>query len=321
MSLFHPIDDHIYNGDCRETLPLFRSETVDLVVTSPPYADQRKNTYGGVPPDQYVEWFLPIADQLYRVLKPTGSFVLNIKERVVDSERHTYVIELILEMRKRGWLWTEEYCWHKRNCYPGKWPNRFRDSWERCLHFTKQREFAMYQDAVMVPVGDWADTRLKKLSETDKRRAESKVSSGFGKNISNWIGREMVYPTNVLHMATECSNKAHSAVFPVALPSWFIRLFTVEGDLVLDPFIGSGTTAVAAQELRRRYVGIEAQKEYCDMAQQRLKELGNGESRQASLIELRERENREIPCLTVEEDSVRETGRGIAVQEPLSFPG
>jgi len=289
-SVLHPLHDHFYNGDCREILPSFQAETVDLVVTSPPYADQRKDTYGGVPPDRYVEWFLPISDELHRVLKPSGSFVLNIKERVVNGERHTYVIELILEMRKRGWLWTEEYCWHKRNCYPGKWPNRFRDSWERCLHFTKQKEFAMYQEAVMVPVGDWADTRLRKLSETDKRRDESRVSSGFGKNVSNWVGRDMVYPTNVLHMATECYNRSHSATFPVALPAWFIKLFTVEGNLVLDPFMGSGTTAVAAKQLHRHYVGIETSEEYCELAKQRLEEI-NGDPRQASLVELLERQH------------------------------
>jgi len=266
----HPILDHIYDGDCREILPLFASESVNLVVTSPPYADQRQNSYGGIHPDRYVEWFLPIADELYRVLRPAGSFVLNIKERIVNGERHTYVIELILAMRKRGWLWTEEYCWHKKNCYPGKWPNRFRDAWERCLHFTKRKDFAMYQEAVMVPVGDWAVDRLKALSETDRRRDESKVASGFGKKVANWVGREMVYPTNVLHMATECSNRAHSAVFPPALPAWFTKLFTVEGDVVLDPFIGSGTTAIAARDLGRRYVGIESLPEYVALSRQRL---------------------------------------------------
>ncbi len=183
-------------------------------------------------------WFLPITDQIFRVLKPTGSFVLNIKERTVEGERHTYVMELILEMRKRGWLWTEEYIWHKKNCYPGKWPNRFRDAWERCLHFTKQRQFAMYQDAVRVPMGDWKNSRLRKLSNTDKRRDESKVGSGFGKKIENWVGRDLAYPSNVLHFATECGNKSHSAAFPEALPEWFIKLFTREGDVVLDPVYG-----------------------------------------------------------------------------------
>jgi site-specific DNA-methyltransferase (adenine-specific) len=74
---------------------------------------------------------------MLRVLKPTGTFILNIKEKVVNGERSTYAIELILAMKKQGWLWTEELIWHKKNCYPGKWPNRFRDAWERLLQFNK----------------------------------------------------------------------------------------------------------------------------------------------------------------------------------------
>src|SRR5277367_5078929 len=194
--------DKLLLGDCREIMPAWPPGFVDLVVTSPPYADSRKRTYGGIPADTYVDWFLPIAAEIRRILKPEGSFVLNIKERTVSGERHTYVLELILAMRRQGWLWTEEYIWHKKNCYPGKWPNRFRDSWERCLHFTKSKHFAMYQEAVMVPMGDWKNARLRNLSETDKRRDESKVSSGFGKKTDNWVGRHMAYPTNVLHLAT-----------------------------------------------------------------------------------------------------------------------
>src|SRR5579885_1776269 len=248
----------------------YPSNSVDLIVTSPPYADQRKDTYGGVHPDRYVEWFLPIAAELKRVLKPRGSFILNIKERVVDGERHTYVLELIVALRKQGWLWTEEYIWHKRNSYPGKWPNRFRDAWERCLHFTKEKHFAMYQDAVRVPMGDWSQSRLRNLSETDRRRDNSRVQSGFGKKIENWVGRELAYPDNVLHLATECSNQGHSATFPVELPSWFIKLFTQPGDVVLDPFLGSGPTAVAARQLGRHCIGIEIDPKYIQIANQRL---------------------------------------------------
>ncbi len=258
----------IYLGDCREELKIVPMDSVDLIFTSPPYADQRKKTYGGIHPDKYVEWFLPISEQLLRVLKPTGSFVLNIKERVVNGERSTYVMELILEMKKQGWLWTEEYIWHKKNSYPGKWPNRFRDSWERLLHFTKSKKFNMYQDKVMVPMGDWAKTRLKNLSETDKKRDESKVGSGFGKNISNWMNREVAYPTNVLHLATECNNKNHSAAFPEGLPEWFIKLFTKEGDTVLDPFMGSGTTNIVANRMKRNSIGIEIVSEYYEMVKE-----------------------------------------------------
>ncbi len=261
----------IYLGDCKEELKLLPADSVDLIVTSPPYADQRKDTYGGIGHDRYVEWFLPISEELFRVLKPTGTFVLNIKEKVVNGERSTYVMELIIEMRKQGWLWTEEFIWHKKNCYPGKWPNRFRDAWERLLQFNKNKKFNMYQERVMAPMGDWAGSRLKKLSETDKMRDNSRVGSGFGKNISNWIGRDMAYPANVLHLATECGNKKHSAAFPEELPEWFMKLFTNEKDLVLDPFMGSGTTLVVANRLRRNSIGIDIVPEYYEMVKKQLR--------------------------------------------------
>lgn len=260
-------------GDCEEVLRDFPDDSVDLIFTSPPYADCRKSTYGGIHPDKYVEWFLPKSEQFLRVLKPSGTFVLNIKEKAVKGQRHTFVIELILRMKEQGWLWTEEFVWHKKNCYPGKWPNRFRDAWERCLQFNKHSKFNMYQEAVMVPTGDWAKARLRNLSKTDKRRDESRVNSGFGKNISNWLGRDMAYPTNVLHLATECGNKNHSAAFPLALPEWFIKLFTQKHDVVLDPFVGSGTTAIAAKKLERAYIGVDCSAGYCEMAMERLGEM------------------------------------------------
>ena len=263
---------NILQGDSAEVLKTLPDNSIDLIVTSPPYADQRKSTYGGIAPDKYVEWFLPISEQLLRVLKPSGTFVLNIKEKVVDGERSTYVMELILAMRKQGWLWTEEFIWHKKNSYPGKWPNRFRDAWERLLQFNKSKKFAMYQEEVMVPMGDWAKSRLKNLSDTDKRRDNSKVGSGFGKNISNWIDREKAYPTNVLHLATECNNKKHSAAFPEELPEWFIKLFTKEGDMVLDPFAGSGTTLFVAERMGRSAIGIEIMEDYYKMIKNQLEE-------------------------------------------------
>jgi site-specific DNA-methyltransferase (adenine-specific)/site-specific DNA-methyltransferase (cytosine-N4-specific) len=263
----------LFNGDSLQVLKGIEDNSVDLIVTSPPYSDQRKSTYGGIHPDKYVEWFLPISAELLRVLKPTGSFILNIKEKVYDGERHTYVIELILAMRKQGWLWTEEYMWHKKNSFPGKWPNRLRDAWERLLHFNKDKKFNMYQDEVKIPIGDWSKTRLKNLSETDKTRDESKVGSGFGKKIENWVGKEMVLPDNVLYIATESGNKSHSAAYPEGLPEWFIKLFTQENDVVLDPFLGSGTTCKVALELGRNSIGIELNEEYYKQTEERLTEI------------------------------------------------
>ncbi|HEY3389845.1 MAG TPA: site-specific DNA-methyltransferase [Prolixibacteraceae bacterium] len=273
------IINEILHGDCLDHLSnkdFAPDDSIDLILTSPPYADQRAKSYGGVEPNKYVEWFLPISLQLKRVLKESGSFILNIKEHPENGERQTYVIELILALRNQGWYWIEEYCWYKKNSFPGKWPNRFRDSWERCLHFTKNKKFNMYQDEVMVPIGDWAERRFKSMTENDFIRYTSKNDSNLGRKVANWLDRKKVYPhnvlvfenehyiepTNVLEFATECSNKNHSAAFPIELPIWFIKLLTKEGDLVLDPFIGSGTTAVASVLLNRSYLGLEISREY-----------------------------------------------------------
>ena len=159
------METQIKTGDCLEVLQSYSNDFFDLIITSPPYADSRSHTYGGIKPAKYVKWFLPRAKEFFRVLKPEGSFVLNIKERVVSGERSTYVLELILAMKKQGWVWTEEFIWHKKNCHPGKWPNRFRDAWERCLQFNKQKNFKMNQESVMLPTGDWAKNRLKNLGK------------------------------------------------------------------------------------------------------------------------------------------------------------
>src|SRR3990172_1989595 len=268
-----------HRGDCLSLLSNtanFPNNCIDLIVTSPPYADKRKASYGGVHPKKYVEWFLPRTLEFKLILKNSGSFVLNIKEHPCDGERQTYVIELILALKKQGWCWIEEYCWYKKNSFPGKWANRFRDSWERCLHFTKSKSFKMYQDAVKVPIGDWAEKRFRSMSKNDFIRHLSKNNKHLGRNVSNWLNRKKVYPhnvlvfeeehlvnpSNVIEFATECKNVNHSAAFPLELPTWFIKLFTKENDIVLDPFMGSGTTAVAATLLNRQYIGIELRKEF-----------------------------------------------------------
>jgi DNA modification methylase len=265
-----PVAFTLYRGDCLKELRKLTDASVQLVVTSPPYAEARKSSYGGTHPDRYVRWFVPRAEQLRRVLRPTGSFVLVIKDSVVRGERHRYVMDLVLALRDQGWLHTETWIWHKRNCAPGKWPNRFRDAFEYVFQFNLNRRFDMYQDAVRVPVGDWARTRLNGLSETDWTQDRSKTGSKFAKNVSRWVGRNTVYPTNVVGISSECGNVGHPAAFPVALPDFFVRLFTRPGDVVLDPFAGSGTTGVAALRLGREFVGIDTREDYLTIAHERL---------------------------------------------------
>lgn len=262
---------HLHIGDSLEVLRNMPDKSVQFLVTSPPYANQRRNTYGGVHPDDYVTWFRDYAYEMYRVLADDGSFILNIKENVVNGQRHTYVIRLVLDLIDMGWLWTEEYIWHKTTTTPGKWPNRFRDLWEHCYHFTKQKKFVMNQDAVKVPIGDWAEKRLKNLSEKDKTRQGSSTGSGFGKDVSAWVDKKTVYPGNVLHGASETRGRGHSAVYPVWLPEWFIKLFSNPGDTVCDPFVGSGSTMIAAANLDRSSIGIELLDDYAHVAAERFR--------------------------------------------------
>ena len=222
-------------------------------------------------PPQYVDWFKPRAKEILRILKPTGSFVLNIKEKAVDGERHTYVLDLILSLKRDvGYRWVEEYIWHKTTAMPGKWKYRFRDSWERILHFSKTANVKMRQDAVRVPIGDWTDARLTNMNERDKTRQQSATNPKTGRRIAAWDKRDFVYPTNVLHKAPVCHNTGHSAAYPEWLPDFFIRLMTDKGDVVLDPFCGSGTTYKVAARLGRKPLGIEINLTYVKMLQARL---------------------------------------------------
>lgn len=279
-----------YLGLCEEELKNiehFPNNSIDLIVTSPPYSDRRQKSYGGISSKEYVKWFLPISQEMIRVLKTSGSLIINIKEHVEDGERSTYVIEMILAMRQQGWKWIEEYCWYKKTAFPGKWPNRFRDSFERCLHFTKEKNFFMDQDAVKVPIGDWSKKRFKSMSENDYIRHVSQNNEHLARNVSNWLSRQQVFPhnviifenehycfpTNVLEISPVTHNRNHSACFPIELPIWFIKLFSKEGDVVLDPFSGIGTTAMAAFQLGRNFLGIEKEEAFIQTAEKNINEL------------------------------------------------
>jgi site-specific DNA-methyltransferase (adenine-specific)/site-specific DNA-methyltransferase (cytosine-N4-specific) len=120
----------------------------------------------------------------------------------------------------------------------------------------------MYQDAVRKPVGDWAPTRLAKLTGKSNGRHNSENESGFGRDLRKWVGKELVLPGNTLKVPLVGKNMGHPAAFPVGLPEFFIKLFTKENDMVLDPFAGSGSTGVAAERLDRSVVLIDNKEEY-----------------------------------------------------------
>jgi site-specific DNA-methyltransferase (adenine-specific)/site-specific DNA-methyltransferase (cytosine-N4-specific) len=263
----------VIQGDSRDELKAYEGQ-VDLIVTSPPYADARHKHYDSVHPDQFVDWFLTFHEPFYKALKPTGSFVLNIKDKVVDGTRHRYVWHTIDALCERGWFAIEDYLWHKTNPMPGYWPTRLRDGWEYCFHLAKSKRPYMNQDAVRKPIGNWVESRMVKLGENDLSRHNSANASGFGRDLSKWVDKQTVLPSNVLSVALVGKNKGHPAVFPVDLPLFFINLFCPKDGLVIDPFGGSGSTGLAALSSGKRCVLIDNNEQYCQAAIKRLREEG-----------------------------------------------
>ncbi len=263
-------DCRIVCGDSRlEMIPL--KSQVDLIVTSPPYADARRSHYDSIHPDQFKNWFLTFHEPFFEALKPEGSLVINIKDKVVEGVRHRYVWRTIEALCEKGWFAIDDYIWRKPNPMPGYWPTRMRDGWEYCFHLAKSKRPYMNQDAVRIAVGDWVTSRLAKLGENDLSRHNSANKSGFGRDLSRWVGKQTVLPPNVISAALVGKNKGHPAVFPVDLPAFFIKLLCPENGLVVDPFGGSGTTGIAALALSRRCVLIDNNQEYCRVAKERLK--------------------------------------------------
>lgn len=260
----------IIQGDSREVLRKFPDGYFNLIVTSPPYADARRNHYDSVKPDEYADFMVSFHEEFWRVLADDGSLVLNIKDKVIDGVRHRYVWETIIALSKLGWRCVDDYLWIKPNAMPGYWSNRLRDEWEYCFHLTKQKKFAMYQDAVRKPIGGWAEKRLKKINGKSAERHNSENNSGFGRDLRNWVGKTSVLPGNTISVPLVGKNKGHPAVFPAELPEFFIKLFTKPGENVLDPFAGSGSTGIAASKFGRNVVLIDIKAEYCDIIKEKL---------------------------------------------------
>lgn len=260
----------IHCGDSREILKTFPANYFNLIVTSPPYADARKKHYHSIKPDDYPDFIESFHSELWRVLVDDGSFILNIKDKVVNGVRHRYVWKIIERLSELGWLCIEDYIWYKTNAMPGYWPTRLRDEWEYCFHLTKQKKFAMYQDNVRRPIGNWAITRLKKLNGKSATRHNSENNSGFGRDLNNWVNKNSVLPGNVISVPLVGKNMGHPAVYPIGLPEFFIKLFSKEQDNILDPFAGSGSTGIAAKKLNRNCTLIELDAAYVKVIKERL---------------------------------------------------
>jgi len=261
-------------GDCLNELKVFQDNSIDCIITSPPYAERRKNTYGGIPEEQYVEWFKPIAWEIKRVLKPTGSFFLNIKPHTDKGERSLYVFDLVLMLKRElGFKFVDEICWTK-NAFPGKLKGKFKNGFEPVYHFTKESPNTI----TFNPLACGTPIKEESIARTFRKQCGApKNGSGMtGMNTTNIRNLEFARPSNVIN-ANNVSNQFslkqnHSATFPEKLVEFFVKSFTNEGDLVCDPFAGSGTTGLVCEKLNRNYIMIEKDSDNIELIKQRINE-------------------------------------------------
>ena len=265
----------IYLGDCIELSKTIPDDFLDLVVTSPPYADTL--TYGKeIPifhPDNYANWILPLFTEIYRGMKSTGSFIFNINDKIINAERSIYVYDLVCRVvRETGFTLHDRYIWHKKSGMPSTGVRRLNDRVEYIFHFVKiKNKFKENTDDIREPYAEISLKRFKKgMNGQDKINPDGSTELvKRGTSTPHPKGRK---PTTVFRFDT-CSalrGLKHPAPFHPQIPEKFIKWLTDENDVVLDPFMGSGTTAIVAANNNRQYIGFELNSEYASLAEQRI---------------------------------------------------
>jgi DNA modification methylase len=262
-------------GDCRDSADvskLLDGAQINIAFTSPPYASQRKydedSGFKPVHPDAYVDWFCAVQDNVRKNLADDGSWFVNIKEHAEDGQRHLYVKDLtIAHVRQWGWLFKDELCWYKKSM-PGTWPDRFRNDWEPIFHFSLLK--AIKFDALSV--GHKSDC----VRSYSKGLPKGETFSGnIGLPQDQKMHHGVARPGNVIEISVRenINNNSHPAAFPVGLPLFFIKAFSDKSDAIYEPFCGSGSTLIAAEQLGRKCYGMEISPNYVDVIVRRWQEF------------------------------------------------
>ena len=274
-------------GDCRDAAvvnALFGGRKAAVAITSPPYATQREydpsSGFQPVPPDEYVAWYRAVAAGIESVLAHDGSYFLNIKEHAEDGQRSLYVKDLTLaHVRQWCWRFVDEFCWRKTdNGVPGGWNNRFKNAWEPVFHFCRQQQIKFRPQAVghvSEDCFDYSPENPKSTSGSGLLGTGARGAAAGQAGADDAAGRfaGIARPSNVVEVKSESSQGSHSAPFPRALVEFFVRAFTDAGDVIFDPFMGSGTTMAAAAALGRIGYGTEISPAYCDVILRRIQNL------------------------------------------------
>jgi site-specific DNA-methyltransferase (cytosine-N4-specific) len=266
-------------GDSSELMKELPDDSVNLVVTSPPFALTRKKEYGNAEDGEYIEWFMPFAREIRRVLKEDGSFVLDLGGAYLKGAptRSLYQFELLIKLCREGGFHLAQECYHynpTRLPTPAEWVTvrrvRLKDSVNVVWWLSKSKHPKSDNRRVLLAYSVAMEDLLKRQSyNAGKRPSEHDINTtSFLTNNGGAIA------PNVLALANSESNSAyirrckenhlklHPARFPVAFAEFFINFLTDEGDLVLDPFGGSCSTGEAAEHAARRWIVMELDEEY-----------------------------------------------------------
>ena len=286
----HAIEDFVGRfipGDNLEILKEMPSDSIDLIFTSPPYANLRNYGVDGasIKPSEYTEWLVERAREFKRVLKPTGNFILNISDRVVNGKQQLFVFEIVLALCKDlGFNLVRDYIWYNPSSPPniysqGKY-GRTKKSHEYCFWFSKGDTWKFNMDPIRKP---YSKDMQKYLNGNGKgARVENKRPSTYTFDCSKtWTDHGGSDPGSVIMLGNNNSNDIfmrwckehgvyHPARFPEKLAEFFILAGSDEGDIVLDPFSGSGTCAVVAERLGRRWIGIDINEDFCEISKIRM---------------------------------------------------
>ena len=256
-------------GDCMELSKQVPDDYVDLIVTSPPYADTV--SYGDevniFSPENYPDWILPLFKEANRFLKPTGSFILNINDRIVNGERAIYVLETVVKIVKESGLKLyDRYIWHKKNGLPMGGEVRLNDRMEYIFHFVRDvKNFKSNIDVVRVPYAESSINRAKTPVKAQKTAKSSGITE-FTESKMMGINPLGSKPSGVFRFdnAGVLKGAKHPAPFHPQMPEFFIKWLTDKGDTVLDPFMGGGTTGNVALNMNRNYLGFEINETYLE---------------------------------------------------------
>lgn len=229
------------------------------IITSPPYAERRKDTYGGVHQDDYVEWFKDVQSIFKEVIQDTGHFFLNINTHSAESgkykyQKHPYVNELVFRMQTEwDWCFIDEYCW-PHMVPPRRVDKKFRNSWESIYWFTKQTDYIWYPEAVKGNSDTAVRTREESWGKWSKLQGAKKIFVPRGEPGET-------YPSNVLYLGRVVDSR-HPAQFPLLLPTFFMTACSKELEEWYDPFCGGGTVLFAAESINRIGYGMEKTPKY-----------------------------------------------------------